>query len=148
MSDSETSPMEFIDEADSSDPGSIIKKGVGGWLLAVSAAFISGTQALVELLFLPFELIVEIAWGSVEDFFLKPMGITTPGYEATAEALMNLGEFKLLGLPISVAIALATLLIVVWVAARGWTGLFPGTMVDFPLVNLFFTTPEEEEEDT
>lgn len=144
---SETTPTDFMDQASGQSVGDIIKKGTGGWLLAVSAAFITGTQALVELLFLPFELLVEVAWGSVENFFLKPMGITTPGFDATAEALMNLGEFKLLGLPISVSIALLTLLIVVWVAARGWTGLFPGTMVDFPLVGLFFTTPEEEEED-
>lgn len=142
---SDTSPTEFLEQAEGQTPADILKKGIGGWLLALSAAFISGTQTLVEFLFLPFEVLGDATWTSAEQFLFEPMGITTAGAEETAA---ELAEFGLFGLPVSVLIAIGTLAIVVWVSARGYTGLFPGSLVDWPFVGLFFTTPEEEEEDS
>lgn len=136
--------MDLIDEAEGRSLTSITVQGLGGWILSMWVSLIAGFQQVFELLFLPFKLMIEIAGEAVNAFILQPFGIVEAGAEITSREIV---VFDFLALPVSVIIALGTLLIVVLYLQFNITSNFlPGLFVDNRLIDLFFTSPEEEAE--
>lgn len=135
------SPSEFLDDAAGKDLTTLAKQGVGGWLLALSAAVISGTEAVVNLLIFPLEALADVGAQSVSAFILEPLGIIEAGSAASASGA---AEFGLFGLPVGTAVVLFTLFMITLYLARDRTGnLIPTLPYDFPTP--FFEDPEEDE---
>jgi hypothetical protein len=137
-------PRELLDRAEGKSAGEIAAEGLGGFVLAISVAAITGLQTVVEFLLLPLDLLTQAGIASVQNLIIRPLGLTGPALAITADGLQVFGLFAL---PVSVVIIILTLIIVVGAAAIGWTGWLPGTVLDNPVLNFFFATPEEEEEE-
>lgn len=144
MSSNQQDPMELINQAEGTSLTALMVRGIGGYILSVWVSLIAGFQTVFEFLFLPFELLINIATESVASFVLEPMGIIEEGARITGQEIQ---VFDFLALPIAVVIALASLGIVIMYLQFGTTSnLFPGLFVDNQIVDLLFTTPEEEAE--
>lgn len=139
------SPEDFLDRAQGTGITEAVRIGIVGWILAVSASVIAGFQTLLEFMFLPFELLIDVAVGSIDAFVLQPFGITEVGAAITSGELDIFGIFAL---PFSVIIALGTLFIVImYLQFQTTANIFPGLLgIDNRLADLFFTTSEEEAE--
>lgn len=142
---------EALDRAKGASLTDIAKRGVGGWLLALAAAFITGTQKIFALLILPFEIFVEAGRTSLQGFIITPIvgnentpGLIQQGVETSGRFL---GGFEIFALPVSTLIVLISLGFVAAVVAFGWTSnILPGLLVDNPIWDFVFATPEEEVE--
>lgn len=139
------SPFETFREAEGRTTGSIVQQGIAAWMLSIFLSLIAGFQSVFEFLFLPFELLIDVAVASVDAFILTPFGLTRIGFIASARAI--LANFGLAGLPVSIVIALVSLLIVLaFLQLPITSNILPGLFIDNRLVEFFFTTPEEEAE--
>jgi hypothetical protein len=153
MVQEDMSVQELLDEAKGRDLGQIAKQGIGAYMLALVAAAISGLQTIVDLLLLPFEEFYKVGTTSISEVFIEPWNIVTGGgnvevgaIEATAEALA--GQFGFLSLPVANFVVLLGILVVVVFIALGITSNFaPGVLVDNPIWDAIFGTPEEEGDD-
>lgn len=137
-------PMELIEEAADTDGGltGIAKKGIGGWLLAVSTAAITGVQEIVDLLVVvPAEAMGDVIDVSAEAVFEDPLGVISTGATETGAAV---GEFGFLALPVSVGVVGVTLYGVnLYLQREGTSDLFLGGVSDY----IPFVGADEEEED-
>lgn len=135
-------PMTLINRAEGKTLAQLLKQGIGGWLLGVSVALIAGAQTVLEFLFLPFDIFIDLAGSSVSAFLLEPMDLPAAGYGITARALESLG---IAAGPVSTGIALFGIVIVLGYLALNITSNFlPGLIVDNVVLDFFFTSPEEE----
>jgi hypothetical protein len=102
---------------------------VGAWLLTVSTSAILGIQAIVELFLLtPVDILTDIMRGVVEGLILEPLGLVEVGAETSAQSL---GQFEILGFPLSVAIFLSGLFLVgLYLRERETADTFVGTFTD------------------
>lgn len=138
-------PLETFQTAEGRTTGSIVQQGIAAWLLSIFLSLIAGFQSLFEFLFLPFELLIEIAIASADAFIITPFGLTRFGFIASARAILE--NFGIAGLPVSVIVVLVSLLIVlVFLQLPITSNLLPGLFVDNRIVSFLFTTPEEEAE--
>lgn len=116
-----------------------------GYILALGAAFIGGLNVVVDFLLLPFTLGIEIGRVSVRQLILVPLGLTNIGAAITAGELSVFGIFAL---PVSAVIGLLTVLVFVLFLSWRITGNVPGSFIlDNPIVDRLFQTPEEEGDD-
>lgn len=138
-------PLELIKRADGKSLTTIAKNGVGGWLLALSIAFITGVQRVWEFLLLPFEIFVNVGKKAAEGFFIEPLKLIPIGVETSGRYL---DTFEFLGLPAAVGIVLLSFVIVLGATSLGITSnVVPGLIVDNPIWDRLFGTPEEESDD-
>lgn len=144
MSASDSRALALIDRAQGKSLTEIARQGIGGYLLALSVAFISGLQTVVEFLLLPFTLGIEIGTETVNQLIIVPLGLTDFGAFVSAQALP---QFGFLALPVSVGIALLAIIIFIGFLALRITGNSPVSLItDNPIWDFFFETPEEEAE--
>lgn len=124
-----TSPTTLLDRARGRSTTSILRQGVGAWLLTVSTSAILGIQAIVELFLLtPVDILTDIMRGVVEGLILEPLGLVEVGAETSAQSL---GQFEILGFPLSVAIFLSGLFLVgLYLRERETADTFVGTFTD------------------
>lgn len=137
--------LELINKAEGKSLTQIAKQGVGGWLLALSVAFITGLQKVVSFLLLPFELFTNVGREVVQGFFIEPLGLIPIGVSTSGQYL---DTFEFLGLPAAVGIVLLSFFLVLAATALGITSnVVPGLVVDNPIWDFLFGTPEEEADD-
>lgn len=138
------SPFAFLDRAEGRSLTQIAVTGVGGYLLALSFAFIRGLTTVVELLLLPFTLSIEVGTASARAFFIEPLGLIPIG---TAISGFALREFGIAAGPTAVIIVLVMFgIVIAFLALSITSNAFPGLVVDNPIWDFFFGTPEEEVE--
>lgn len=137
------SPTELLDRARGRSLTQIAVEGIGGYLLALSTSAIAGLQAVFDFLFAPVVLAVDVLEAGMTQLIIRPLGLTDFGLAVSAQALP---QFGFLALPVSSAIALLSVLILIGFLALGITGNF-GLVLDNPVVDVFTTTPEEEFDD-
>lgn len=134
-------PMDLIDEAEGKSLTNIAKQGIGGWLLALAVAAITGVQQVVDLLVVtPVEVMTGVAETAAASILESPLDIIDSGAEESASAVAEFGIFAIL---VAVALVLASFWIVSQYLEREETSdLVPGIMVDVvPFVGV------DEEED-
>ncbi|MDZ7701822.1 MAG: hypothetical protein U5J98_06985 [Halobacteriales archaeon] len=137
-------PFGSIKAAQDHSLNEIGQLGIGGWLLALVGAAITGVQVITDALLLPFRLVIDIGFGAVDQLILTPLGLTDVGVRITAE---NLGFFGFLAAPFSSALALATIGVFIGFLALSATATRRRTSItDNALWDFFFGTPEEEVE--
>lgn len=142
MSASDTDPLALIRLAEDKSLTEIARQGIGGYLLALSLAFISTVQAVIDFLLLPFTLGIDVGTAAVEQLIIRPLNLTDFGLFVSAQELPTFGIFAL---PISSGLALFTIGIFIGFLALSFTGADPTSLVlDNPIVDFFFETPEEE----
>lgn len=135
---------EMFSMAEGKSLTSLVVKGFGSWIVAVTGSAALGFQQAVNFMFLPFVLLYDIAYESVNSFILSPMGITDPAWAITAEELVAL---DILAGPAGTVMALVGLYIVLrYVALPITSNVLPGMMADNVIFKWLFTTAEEEEE--
>jgi hypothetical protein len=124
------SPTTLLEDAKGRSTTSILRQGVGAWLLTVSTSAILGLQAVVELMVLtPVDIVTDIMRGVAEGLILGPLGLVETGAETSSQAL---GQFEIFGFPLSVVLFLSGLFIVgLYLRERETSDLFPGTFTDF-----------------
>lgn len=144
MADEQPGPLQIWGLASNTSTTEALRRGIVSWILAVTFSIVSGLQTLFEFLLLPFTIGIEIIQASVVTFILEPFGIVPAGADVTAQEISVFGVFAL---PLSVAIALGTLVIVVLYLRLGITSNFlPGLFVDNRIIDWVTTSPEEEAE--
>ncbi|WP_311171801.1 hypothetical protein [Halobellus ordinarius] len=105
------SATELLNRAKGSSLTNIAKRGFGAWLLSISAGFITGTQAIIDLLIItPANLLIGLADSSIGAFLLEPLGIVIAGSQASQEGVRAFGLF---GLIVAVVLVLATFWIII-----------------------------------
>ncbi|GGL26044.1 hypothetical protein GCM10009037_07110 [Halarchaeum grantii] len=119
----------YLDRARGTSLTNLAKRGVGGWLLALAGAGITGMQSMLQLLLTPVELLTDLMAASVNAFFLEPFGIVIAGASASAEGARQFGIF---GLIVAVLIVLASFWIVIqYINQQDTTDVpIPGLTVD------------------
>lgn len=148
MSADQQEALDYIDRAKGRSIVEIIGNGIAGWILSMFAAMIAGFQTIFDFLFLPFEILIDVATASADAFIIGPFDLVGIGTDVSATAIRALEGFAgLIGLPVAVVVVLGTLLIVITYLQLGTSSnLLPGLFVDNRVVDFFFTSPEEEAE--
>jgi hypothetical protein len=133
--------MELIERAQGKSLTSVAKTGVGGWLLAVSVAAITGVQQILDLMVVtPVDVVTDIARTAGDSLVEGPLGIVDAGSAASAN---DVGEFGFLAVLVAIALVLASLYMVSQYLEREDTSdLIPGIFTD---VVPFVGVDEEEE---
>ena len=138
-----TTPSDLLDRAKGADDlGGLVKQGVGGTLLAMSTAIISGILSLNDVVTEPLDALAGALAELTVALFGSPAEIVFAGAQATAESL--LGPFNV-G-PLTWALGIGSVLAGLWIIGRfrdeEETGnLIPGLPFDIPFIG------EEEEAD-
>lgn len=142
MSSGQT-PMEIINQAEGRSITGIVINAIGGWLLALGLTAISGLQTVAEFLSLPFVLLIDVGYASVNSFIIGPIEqVVGTGVAVTANEIQLFG---IVALPFSVLIVLATLTIVIlYLQLEISSNIIPGFFVDNRIVDLVTASPEEE----
>lgn len=124
------SPRSLLNRAEGRSTSSILKQGLGAWLLTVSTSAILGMQAIVELFVLtPIDVITGIMVGVANGLILEPLSLVEAGAETSAESL---GQFQIFGFPLSVVLLLSGFFAIsLYLRERETSDLIPGTFTDF-----------------
>lgn len=139
---------DFLDRAYGSDLGSIAKRGVGGWFLALAASFITGTQAVFDVLIVPINAFTDAIGDIIEAIFGSPAQIVLAGADSAAQSVGPGGEWAI-G-PFSFAIGVGSVLLAGVLISRyledtETSDLLPFTFTDVPTG--FIGVEEDPEED-
>lgn len=142
MADEQPGPLQIWGLASSTSTTEALRRGLVSWILAVTFSIIAGLQTIFEFLLLPFTIGIEVVQFAVVSFILEPFGIVGAGADITAQEISVFGVFAL---PVSVVIALGTLLIVVlYLRLEITSNIIPGLFVDNRIIDWVSTSPEEE----
>ncbi|MBB6645077.1 hypothetical protein [Halobellus ruber] len=124
------SATELLNRAKGSSLTNIAKRGFGAWLLSISAGFITGTQAIIDLaLITPANLLTDFMGATLGAFLIEPLGVIIAGSEASQQGVRAFGLF---GLIVGIVIVLAAFWIIIqYINRQDTTDLpFPGLTTD------------------
>lgn len=139
-----TDPMDLIDEAaDAGTLENLLQRGIGGTMLAFSVVVIDIIVTAGQVVVQPMSALAGALAVNVDAMFGGPAEVILAGVEATAASI--LGPFNL-G-PLSLALAVASVLAAFWVIAvyrdeEDTGNLIPGLPFDVPFIG-----EQEEDED-
>ncbi|MFB6179560.1 MAG: hypothetical protein ABEI77_07555 [Halorientalis sp.] len=114
----------------------LAKQGIGGLILAIATAFISGILNLAKIVTIPAGQFASSAGDLINAFFGQALaGTIAAGATATQQALMGIFGLGPFALPFSVAIVLASLYLIAVYREKDLTGnIFPGVPIDVPII--------------
>ena len=144
MSTSGPDADSLLDRASGRGLGSLARQGVGGWFLALSASFITGTQAVFDVLIIPIQAFTDAIGRLIEAIFGSPADIVIAGADASADSIGPGGEWAIGPFSFAIGVGsvlLAGLLIARYLQEDETSDLLPFTFSDFPGVGV-----EEDEE--
>lgn len=143
-----TSPSDLLERAKNAESlEGLIRQGIGGALLAIATAFISGVLSFADLFIKPINAFGAALGDLVTALFGSPAKIIIAGAQASINSLLfgwNLGPFTFV-------LAIAVVLLGLWLvqayrSEEPTSNIIPGLGFDVPTPGL--TGPEEDDDDS